>query len=314
MSWFLRKRPSKKRNTPARRDPARQPWDPQRTLKGLKLIGVATAVIALVAGWRYSEQTLARYAAADREANAGVGHVTLVDVPFWMNRTTRDELRHLVGAAAGGDPLDHAGLRRAVDVLQSNPWIDRVQRIQRMDLGGIHVSAAYRQPIALIESHDGYHLVNEQAIRLPGLYLNHQVKELRLPLIVGVVAAAQPCGQIWPGDDLKAGLSLLTWLSDQPYLDQIRSIDVSGRDDRGRIHLVLRTEHGMVRWGLPPMMEQVVEPDAATKKRWLTDVYLQRGAIDAGGRTVDVYGAAVFVHQPVSYDDDRSPSTKYARQ
>jgi len=311
MSWFLKKRQKKNRRTATRRDQAHQPWDPQRTLNGLKLVGVITAIIALATGWRYSEKSLARYVAADHTWNADV---TLVNVPFWMNQTTRDELCHLVGAAVGVDPLDHAGLHHTVRVLQSNPWIDRVYRIERLDQNKIRVSAKYRQPIALIESHNGYHLVSEHAIRLPGLYLKHQLNDLKLPLIVGVAAAAQRYGQIWPGNDLKAGLSLLTWLSDQPYLNQIRSIDVSGRDDRGRIHLVIRTDHGMVRWGLPPNIEQVVEPDAATKKRWLTDVYLQRGAIDAGGRIVDVYGAAVFVHQPVSYNDRRYLSTQYASQ
>jgi len=34
----------------------------------------------------------------------------------------------------------------------------------------------------------------------------------------------------------------------------------------------------------------------------LADVYRQRGAIDAGGKIVDVFGAAIFVHQPTTSD------------
>lgn len=303
MNWFSKKPKRRSSATKHRYDDSHPSWNPQRTLAGLIFLGIVIALIGSIVGWRYSKQNLTNYVAAHRGTVVDTQHVILVDKPVWMNQMVRDDLCRLIGREVSYDPLDQQGLQRAVAALLSNPWVDQVHQLRRMNQGEIHVTAQYRQPVALVEWNGGYHLISAQGIQLPGIYLNHQLKELELPLMIGAASPPQGSGLIWPGDDLEAGLSLLSWLRDEPYLDQIQSVDVSGRDDRGRIHLTLRTEHGAVRWGLPPSLQQVVEPNATIKKQWLRDVYLRRGAIDAGGKIVDVYGAAVFVHQPVAYDD-----------
>lgn len=303
MSWFLKKHTHRPKTARSRKSESSPSWNPQRTLTGLKFIGIVIAVIGSITIWRYSKHALASYVAVHGNSVVESQSITLVDKPLWMNQMVRDHLHHLIQQEISYDPLDHVGLQQAVRALSSNPWVDHVQQIQRTDQGGIEVIAQYRRPVALVEWDKGYHLVSAQGVQLPGFYLNHQLKQLELPLIMGVASPPRRNGQIWPGNDLEAGLSLLDWLSDEPYFDQIRSIDVNGRDDHNRVHLILRTDHGMVRWGLPPAMQQVVEPNASTKKQWLTDVYRQRGTIDAGGKIVDVYGAAIFVHQPVAYDN-----------
>jgi len=298
MGWFSSK---KKRGRRAKQSrwPIASPtqWDPQRTLARLKVLGVISCVACCVVVWYYTERQLSAYASVHGYALTPQRRVELINAPSWMSKMLEMDLSQLVLDQAGGDPMDRHGLERAGAELAANPWVERVDRIWRLAHGRVMVLAQYREPMAVIQGANGYHLVDARGIRLPGLYLNHQLEQLDLPLIVGVTALPSAEGRVWPGGDLQAGLSLQAMLADEPYKDQIRSYDVSGRDTRGRVHLVLHTDGGMVRWGLPPGHEQQIEPDAATKKSRLAWVNRQRGSIDAGGKVVDLFGAAVFVHR-----------------
>ena len=70
----------------------------------------------------------------------------------------------------------------------------------------------------------------------------------------------------------------------------------------------------MIRWGLPPGDEQTIEPDASVKKQWLANVYkTYRGSVDAGGKVVDVYGAAVFVHPNRDAEIDQQAGFTWSR-
>ena len=298
MGWFLHKK-KKSRYTRKRKVTDRQPWDPERTLIGLKYLLVVMVAVGVLIGWSRAERYLAAYTSRNTHIEVTAEHVELIDPPSWMNTVLGDELRRLVATQIAPNPFDNHSLQQAAFVLSTNPWVDRVERVQRAGHNRVAVYAVYRHPVAIIESRDGYHLVDVRGTRLPGLYLEHQIEQLTLPLIIGVAAAPRLEGEVWPGDDLQAGLSLVNLLGDQPYFDQIQACDVSVRDERGRINLTLTANTGgRVRWGLPPGRERSIEPDALTKKYRLASVYAQRGSIDAGGKIVDLSGPAVFVQNP----------------
>ncbi len=302
MGWLLTNTPQRRSLPQARRRQPHQPWDPQRTLKGLVFLGAMSCAVSIVFIWRYAEDRLAAYTAALDGACAQVFYpdrIELADAPPWMSPAVRQTLTGLIAQQIDANPFGHNSLKQAVFVLSTNPWVERVNKLERVHPGRLRVYAQYRQPIAVVEGRDGYHLVDHQATRLPGRYLKQQVAHLRLPVIVGVSFAPPHPGQRWRGRDLQAALGLAQTLSDQPYLGQIQSIDASDRDTRNRIRLLLHTDRGLVRWGLPPGQEQGLEPAAEIKKQRLALVYRQRGAIDAGGKVVDLFGPAVFVHQPM---------------
>lgn len=306
MGWFLtgrKVRGGRRVVSSSRQRHKQDAWDPVRTWRGLKILILTVTAAVVAVGWPYTERRLSRYAAAHAASAVDPGQVELVDAPRWMNHTLQQELCRRVAGRVGGDPLNHDGVEQAARDLSSSPWVQRVNRVQRCSQGRVRVHVQFHQPVAVALGRDGYHLVSDRGVRLPGLYLRHQLERLGLPLIVGMTRAPRNEGQVWPGADLQAGISLVQLLADQPYLQEIQSIDVSGRDERGRIRLVLRTRSGMVRWGLPPGTEEAIEPDPYTKRRRLEQVYRQRGSIDAGGKVVDVYGPAVFVHQQVTWDD-----------
>jgi hypothetical protein len=154
----------------------------------------------------------------------------------------------------------------------------------------VSVEADYREPIALVRCVGGYRLVDRQGVCLPGLYTSNQVRQIDLPWVTGVGAAAPEVGAIWPGDDLAAGLSLVRRLAAEPYARQILRYDVSQRDEADRIRLTLHTAGGAVRWGLPPGQEQAIEEDAAVKVRRLRELVEAYGSINAGRQVVEIYG------------------------
>jgi hypothetical protein len=303
MGWFLSRT---KAAVPKRKKKAtvgeRPQWDPRRTLVALKALASGCLLAGLALGWHWSEHQLGDSVRQRAAQPVASDQVQLLGAPAWMGAMVREEIVALVAAQVSPDPLDRAGIARAAHVLAGNPWVQDVEQIWRLPGGEVAVSAKFRQPMAVVEGRDGFHLVDGQGVRLPGLYLKHQASQLPLPLIVGVRASSHAVGELWPGEDLQAGLALVRLVGHEPYAHQIRAVDVSSRDSRGRIRLLLRTEKGVVVWGLPPNQEQAIEPPASQKKQWLAGVYRQRGAIDAGGRRVDLFGAAPFVHPLTNAD------------
>ena len=301
MGWFLsrKSKSGKGKRGGNKRGGARQTrfeWDPERTKLAVKWSAGVLAVVGLVAGWHYGKQALVDYVSASRAAKVSPEDVTLVEAPSWVSQATRHRLRRRVAERISPDPMDGQSLRRAAAALHEDPLVRRGQ-VRRVGGGQVQVTAAYRQPVAVIEARDGYHLVGPEGTRLsPTPYYAHQVSALGLPVIVrgrsGVRSAPPPAGRRWQGEPVQAALSLVRLLREERYFDQIQQVNVSRRDERGRLRLVLHTDDGRIRWGFPPGRERAIEPAAEVKLgrlRQLAQAY--HGNIDAGGQTIEIFGA-----------------------
>lgn len=295
MGWFLTSatpRRSRKKTTKA----APKPWDPQRTLRGLKALGAAAAAAGLIGGWVYGERALRAYVAQRTAKPVLHERVELAQAPRWMSPALATELRTAVAFQLGEDPMDAQSLQHAATALAASPWVAQVQRIERLPGGRARVAAQYRRPVAVVETDRGYQLVDPHGVVLPQTYRVQELAAVGLIPIEGVTADAPPPGRAWEDPQLDAALAVLRLLEPQPWYGQVKSIDASGRDTRGRIRLVLHTASGQITWGLPPGQEQPVEPAAATKIQWLHQIYAGSGGrtIDAGGKTIDIYSAAAW--------------------
>lgn len=264
-------------------------------------------IAALLAGWHWSARSLRAYVADHRAADVTVEQIQLAAAPPWMSILLKEQLQSVVAREIDANPLDGSGLRRAAESLKANAWVRSVHRLERRPAGEVVVEATYRRPIALIRSRDGFRPVDAQGVRLPGLYLSHQVSLVKLPVVDRVAAGPSRPGEVWPGQDVQAAMRLIVLLRGESYMDQVQTFDVGQRDSRGRLRITMRTHGGgQVVWGLPPGSEGAVEPDAATKKHRLASVDRRRGRIDAGGKIVDLSGAAVFVHQQAGHETARN--------
>jgi hypothetical protein len=302
--WFSRSSTKKKSSrSSSKRKRASKPWDPQRTLLALKIVGVVALAVVVVIGWVRSEQVLGRYTSLARSAAVERASVTLVDAPQWMDPGLHDRLRGLVAAEVGPDPLDRTGLAQAVDQLDADPWVAAVHQVRRSPHGIVRVEADYRQPAAWLAKSDGYHIIDRAGVWLDGPINRAASPWRRLPLITGVSADPPASyGQVWRGQDFDAALKLEALLSRQPYADQIVAYDVSHRNLMGQLWLVLYTNGPTIVWGLPPGDEKTVEPEAPIKLGALQDwAYSHRGRIDRGANTVWVYtGTAQIDARPTA--------------
>ncbi len=299
MGWFLssKKKRAKTRRRASLAEP--KPWDPTRTLMGLKALGIFALAVGLVIGWRYSERYLLDYARQRQTAEVTPDMIELVDAPDWMSEGIRQQVRQTASAHIKPDPMDGKSLRRTAEVLGDDPWVREVIQVARRSGGRVLVSATYRQPVAMIQGPDGYHLVDAQGVCLPGVYPSSQIQGMGLVVVTGVSSSPPAdAGEVWPGADVQAGLALVRLLAGEPYMDKIRSFDVGHRDERGRLRLVLHTAEGTVRWGLPPGQEHAIEPDANVKLGWLRQLAQRDEALSTGGQIIDIYGPAPGMRQP----------------
>ncbi len=295
MGWFLTRK-SNKRSKSRKHTSLMEPqsWDPQRTLMGLKLLGAFALAVALIIGWRYAERAMLEYA----KTHSPVREVTserieLIDAPSWMSDAIQQQIRACAAQPISPDPMDGWSLRLAAKNLQHNPWIEQVRQVERRSDGRIEVRADYRRPVAIVEARDGYHLIDRNAVCLPGVYGEHQAYRLGLIILANAASPPPPeAGQTWPGEDVMAGLELIRLMEEEPCRVQVREIDLGQRDARGRLWLVLNTNLGPVQWGLPPGQGQGIDTDPRLKLRRLNAVTQAGLPALAAGEIIDVSGPA----------------------
>ncbi|MBL4702650.1 MAG: hypothetical protein JKX85_15495 [Phycisphaeraceae bacterium] len=309
MSWFLHQSTSKKtgkktargRKTSARRINKSTTWDSARTLMGLRILGGFALLVSLCLVWQWTEGRLKSYISKTQSKTVIWEQVQLVDAPTWMSPFLRQQIQQRIAGELGQDPMDVQSLNQAVKSLASSPWVGQVARIARTTGGRVLVHAVYREPVAMVQSEHGYHLIDGQYHLLPGLYLEHQLAPVGLPVITGVGETLVRPGMVWGDAALTAGLQLVQLVSNQPYASQIKSVDVSQRDRRGRIRLTLLTHlGGQVHWGYPLGQGHPVEVTDAAKLNALAGLYQRCGQIDVSGKTVDIFTESVLVHQPIA--------------
>ena len=233
-----------------------------------------------------------------------VAHVQLTEAPAWMSPALRDQLRRVVAGELSADPMDQASLEAAYSALATNPWVRRLDSVRRTSDGRVAVAAAYREPVALVEARDGYHLVDADGVRLIGPYDRQQLDALAMPVITGVRAAAPRPGERWEGADVAAGLSLVLLLADEPAAEQIVAYDVSSRGPGGRLNLLLQTRGEPILWGMPPGQGQPIEPADSVKLQHLRNPYAIRSATE--GKPVLINGDVIRVLQPGDRDTARA--------
>jgi len=310
MGWFLTKNKRKTRTATRRtKTKTAQPWDPQKTLRSLKIIAIFALIGSIVWAWHAGEPYLRAYATQQASHNApadGDVRIHLVDAPPWMAHGSllRQEIITLVGRQLSTDPLGAMDLDRAVHALRESAWIEEVHRIERIAVDKVNVHAVYRVPTALIATLDarrktdrGYHLIDAHGVRLLAHpYPPDRLPDTNLPLIQGVKSAAPNAGELWSGDEIQAALQLIALLQTRPYYEQIAAIDVAHRDRLGRIRMqIVATNGGRIDWGFPPGKEHVMEPHAQFKLAGIDEFYRMYNMIAAPQKVVEVFNDVVMV-------------------
>ena len=264
----------------------RRVWDrhdgaaKRRWLGGSVRLGIAgLAVVVAVYGLRRLEQVVQHSAAHQAPAR-----VQLIDVPADLEPIMRESVAPFA-RVPWSSPTLCADLAR---VLEQVAWVRKVERVQRYPDRRVEVCCSYRRPFAMVQTGEGFYLVDEDGVRLPGRYTNHP----SMKLIQGVASAAPPAGAEWGAPELGAALELVGILSEESFTDQITAVLVGnfrGRTDARAAQIELATDRagGRIIWGSAPG-EEIEENSVSEKLELLRGNYRRFGRVDAGRGVIDV--------------------------
>ena len=298
MGWLLRRKKKSIRVSAASSAGPEPGWRGIGVRQVLVLLGCIAGAVLVAAAWRSGERILSRYIAAQPVTAPSYETVRLENVPPWIEPAARQRLQHNALVRLTGTRMSHEPLEQVATALGDEPWISRVERVQRARNGGVIIHAEYRRPLALVETPAGYIRVDEQGRELPGAFARGQLSGLGLPVIVGVASPAPGPGLAWPGDDLAGGLQMVKTLAAHSHRHRVAIIDVNGWDRHGSRQIVLTTPDRRIIWGLPPGKGAPIEADTATKLHRLSVVMTMR--VNAGRQpTYDIHGADIFELEPL---------------
>jgi hypothetical protein len=267
--------------------------------------GLGVIALAVCAGFAMSVSRKAvdqNYARVEQPPR-----VVFVDRPAWLSDAVFQRVLASVTPPSARSSLDHDLLEQTVHILKNEPWVKQVRQVRRAYEKGpgdsLVIDCEFRAPVAFVrdETVERYWMVDASGVVLPESYRAEDLKRLgygeeakKQPRqIVGVKTGSPPAGQVWQGEDLKAGIEMVLLMYDKPFMNEVIEVDVTnfaGRMDSNFAHLVLRTNRGKeIRWGRPVSApDAIVEVSAQQKLDTLARLYQKFDRVDAHEAWVDL--------------------------
>jgi hypothetical protein len=294
------------------------PWEvaegPSAGRRAAKAVLLLLAVGAAAAGLAYGFFRLGALVQGHPEYLVRRSDLVIVRMPAWIPPDARAELD-----IARLDPalpevfslLDPALCKRLAACYARSVWVERVERIVKSDPRAdprrrLLVHLRFRRPLAFVSRPDGFVLVDDQAVRLPGLHREPRLPgagpdggDLDLLVITGVGSSPPAPGLVWPEPGLQAGLRIVDGLHARRERLHLRTVDVSNvgrRRDPLASEVLLYTAHDTeIRWGRAPTPQaaRLQEPTVAQKADYLDYVYQSVGHVDGVLEYVDIPNEAV---------------------
>lgn len=267
-------------------------------VRGAATLGVVLAV--LVSFIVVRRQVERHYLLLDRPPG-----VELVNRPAWMSDLLAEQIIRMVKPTTPSPATDRQLLVDRVALLRASPWVKEVRQVRRVYRNGpgdtLQIDCEWRTPTALVQWKDEFVLVDRDGVRLPEKYRHDQLPQLlrsrdgrtNLRIIEGVEKPPAAPGSQWPGEDLKAGLDLVSTLAAYDWTDEIERVNVSnfgGRIDPRSAQLTLITRYNTeLRWGRPVHAnDYFVEVAWERKLERLKQIRERYGRIDAGAAFVEL--------------------------
>jgi len=280
----------------------------------------ATLVGSVVQGRRYAE--------AHVLAGGPTPTVVFRDVPAWMNSELLDRLTQTVTPVSARSSLDHELLVETAQILAADPWVRRVvqvrRRSERASGDTIEVACEFRTPVALVEGEGTYWMVDADGVKLPERFGRDELSRvalagpgaLKLRVVTGVESVPPQAGEVWPGEDLRAGLDLVRLLHDKPYAADVATVDVRNfgtRLSRTAPQVVMHTLDGVeLRWGRPVNASDFfVEASVPTKLATLQKVFHYRTGV---GASADGRRRAAYPWYDLRFDEPVVPKDRSGQE
>jgi len=277
-----------------------------RVLKGT-LVALVTAVLGC--GALFGIDSLRENVRVAPGYQMRAESLRLTSGPKWMTPAIRAELDMTLldpTFPARFSLLDEDVCRRIAAAYQRCLWVDRVERIvkhdPRVDPGRppLEVQLRFRRPLAFVQGREGFALVDDQGIRLPGLYGEARLADVRFIVVTGVLTNPPGPGQPWPDPSLAAALKVADAVEPRREAFALATVDVSnfaGRRDPRDTEIALFTVSGTrIKWGKAPssQADMLREKSAAAKVAYLDYVYKTlHGQVDGVLAYIDIPNEAI---------------------
>lgn len=234
--------------------------------------------------------------------------VELLNAPVWMNDELRQRIVQVATPVSIKSSLDHDQVKEIAQILSAEPWIKKVNRVQRVygNAPGdtLQVDCDFRAPVALVQDEGWFWMVDAEGVKLPERFTKEELskvaigrglEKVQLRVVTGVHDQAPQAGEKWTGRDLQAGIELARLFFGKPFMNDVAMIDVSGVDPISSAagapnEVVLHTRYNtQIRWGSPVQQTGFsVEVPAAQKLATLEKLYTEYGRLDAGRPWIEI--------------------------
>ena len=253
-------------------------------LRGMIVLLTMSTVVA--AGWAIS--SLEDRVERRLEGDFSKSTLSLVNVPESLAGIADEQVHETLRPLLLRPWLEEGLCQTMAQEVASVGWVRRVKHVRRFPGAVFEVDCHYRIPFAMAHSRGEYYLIDREGIRLPGVYERHD----GWMVIEGLSAPAPEVGAGWFGEDVTAGLTMVSLLRDQPFISQIRAVQVlnfDGRQNPHQTHIELLTDRpgGRVRWGSAPGQE-LEENSVEQKLTILRRLYEDTGRVDASNTVIDI--------------------------
>ncbi len=150
---------------------------------------------------------------------------------------------------------------------------------------------------------DRVQYIDAQGVLLPAGQVEELGLKQPLPQIVNEAAKCPKVGQVWPGQDIQAALTVLSLLSGKPYFREITAVDVDNRRHGwrpGQSPIVLfagpQEQFTRIRFGAMPTgdLPPIGEPTVERKLGYLDNWYRLNRRL-AGPETLDLRYSTLMV-------------------
>lgn len=277
-----------------------------RILKGT-FISLATAAVGCAA--LYGISVLHENMRVAPTYQMSAESLRLVKGPAWMTPSILAELD--VGLLDPDFPqrfslLDADVAFRIAAAYEKCVWVDRVERIEKHDprvdprRPPLEVYLKFRRPLAFIQTRDGFCLVDDKAVRLPGVYREPKLGALKLLVIAGVTSGPPAIGHAWPDDAVVAGVRVADAVDTKREAFGLTAVDVANfggrRDPRDTEIALFTANETRIKWGKAPspQADLLQEKSPDEKVAYLDFVYRRmNGQVDGVLSYIDIPNEAI---------------------
>jgi hypothetical protein len=277
--------------------------------RALKVVLVALATAAVGCGFLYALDVFRAEVRVSPGYVMTADSLRLVTYPKWMTEAILSELD--VGRLDPEFPyrfslLDPGVCERIARAYERCLWVERVERIvkhdPRVDPGRapLEVFLKFRRPLAFVQGRDGFCLLDERGVRLPGVYAEPRLGATKFLVVTGIPALPPEPGQAWSDPAVQAALKVADVVDARREAWRLATIDLSnygGRRDPRDTEITLWTVNDTrIKWGKAPGPGAVIleEKTPEEKVAYLDYVYqFLHGQVDGHLLYIDVQNEAI---------------------